>query len=116
MSNAISTTERPENEKAEHAIETARALTRQAGEIAKRTAERVPAGVVVVVGGAVLLAADAFGIGEVITAGIAGYAAYRLLRKRAVSRADGSSAEAKRADAERADANRTAPSGAEATP
>lgn len=72
--------------RAEHAIDTARAWTRRAGSLGKRAAERLPAGVVVVVGGTVLLAADAFGIGEVITAGVAGYAAYRLLRKRARAR------------------------------
>lgn len=73
---------------AEHAFEAAQALTKRAGEIARDAAQRVPAGVVVVVGGAVLLAADAFGVGEVLTAGVAAYAAYRLLRKRAQRRAD----------------------------
>jgi hypothetical protein len=68
--------------RAEHTLEEARAMTRRAAEIAERAAERMPAGVVVLVGGGVLLAAGAFGLGEVVTAGIAGYAAYRLLLRR----------------------------------
>jgi len=71
---------------AENAVVRVESFAHRAGEIAKKTAERVPAAVVVVVGGAVLLAADAFGIGEVVTAGVAGYAAYRLLRRRAAKR------------------------------
>jgi hypothetical protein len=82
MSDAM-TNETAADARAEHAIETARAWTRRAGRLGKRAAERLPAGVVVVVGGTVLLAADAFGIGEVITAGVAGYGAYRMLRRRA---------------------------------
>lgn len=98
MSDAI-TTGNPPDDRAERAIETARAWTREAGALAKRAAERVPAGVVVVVGGAALLVTDAFGVGEVVTAGIAAYAAYRLLRKRRVERVDrqdGSTQEARR--------------------
>ena len=76
------------------AVERARALTRKAGTLATRAAERVPAAVVVVVGGGVLLAADAFGIGEVITAGVAGYAAYRMLRRRARARQRAAESEA----------------------
>ena len=60
--------------------------TERAGAIARTTAEKVPAAVVVVAGGAVLLVTDAFGIGEVLTAGVAGYAAYRLLRRQARKR------------------------------
>lgn len=73
-------------EAGERAIEKMEGWAHRAANLAKKSAERVPAGVVVVVGGAVLLAADAFGVGEVITAGIAGYAAYRLIRRRARKR------------------------------
>jgi hypothetical protein len=69
-------------QQAEEAVFRVEDWTRRAAGLARKTAERVPAAVVVVVGGAVLLASDAFGIGEVVTAGIAGYAAYRLLRRR----------------------------------
>lgn len=72
-----------EHARAEHAIEAARGWTRQAGDVATRAAERLPAGVVIVVGGTVLLAADAFGVGAVVTAGVAAYGAYRVLRRRA---------------------------------
>jgi hypothetical protein len=70
----------------ERAIQKMEGWAHRAANLAKKSAERLPAGVVVVVGGAVLLAADAFGVGEVITAGVAGYAAYRVLRRRARKR------------------------------
>jgi hypothetical protein len=67
-------------------LESAEVWSRRAAEIARTTAERIPAAVVVVVGGGVLLALDAFGVGEVLTAGVVGYAAYRLLRRSAKKR------------------------------
>jgi hypothetical protein len=70
----------------DEAVEKIERWTHRAADVARATAQRVPAAVVVVVGGAVLLAADAFGIGEVVTAGVAGYAAYRILRRRAKKR------------------------------
>jgi hypothetical protein len=70
----------------DQAVEKVERWTHRAADVARSTAQRVPAAVVVVVGGAVLLAADAFGIGEVVTAGVAGYAAYRVLRRRAKKR------------------------------
>jgi hypothetical protein len=95
MSDAMTSNVRID-ERTEHAMETARAWSREAGALAKRAAEKVPAAVVIVVGGTVLLAADAFGIGEVMTAGVAAYAAYRLLRRRARQRAEGATREAVR--------------------
>jgi hypothetical protein len=70
----------------EDAAVTVEGWAHRAADLARSAAEHVPAAVVVVVGGTVLLAADAFGIGEVLTAGIAGYAAYRLLRRRAAKK------------------------------
>jgi hypothetical protein len=72
--------------RARSSVERVEEWSRRAGDIAKTTAERVPAAAVVVVGGGVLLALDAFGLGEVLTAGAAGYLAYRLLRRKARSR------------------------------
>ena len=76
------------------AIVRAETFAHKAADLGRKTAERIPAAVVVVVGGTVLLAADAFGVGEVITAGIAGYAAYRLLRRRAAKKSAAAKAQA----------------------
>jgi hypothetical protein len=70
----------------ERAVQVMEHWVHRAGELARSTAQRVPAAVVIVVGGAALLAADAFGIGEVLTGAVAGYAAYRLLRRRGKKR------------------------------
>lgn len=68
-------------------LENVESWSRRAAGLARTTAERVPAGIVIVVGGGTLLALDAFGVGEVLTAGIAAYATYRLLRRSARKRA-----------------------------
>ncbi len=76
-----------ESHRAEHAIERAEKASRRALDRARDVAERIPAAAVIVVGGGALLALDAFGVGEVLTASVAAYAAYRLLRRSARERA-----------------------------
>ena len=77
----------PTEERAQRALENVESWSRRAAELARTTADRMPAAVVVVVGGGTLLALDAFGVGEVLTAGIVAYATYRLLRRSVRKRA-----------------------------
>jgi hypothetical protein len=51
------------------------------GKMIGRTLRRAPVVGLVVTSGAVLVAADAFGIGEVVLACVAGYVAYRALTR-----------------------------------
>jgi hypothetical protein len=81
---------------ADHAVERIERWSGRAASVARTAAERVPAGVAIVVGGGILLALDAFGVGEVITAGVGAYAAYRLLRRSARKHAAKAEAEAAR--------------------
>jgi hypothetical protein len=93
---ATPTEPRRADERVQESIAKTETLGRRAAELARTAAEKVPAGVVVVVGAGALLALDAFGIGEVVTAGLVAYGTYRLLRRGAHRRAERAQAEVAR--------------------